>query len=148
MSFEEIAEMSRESLRKLLREKMTDITYEELMEEKDRLKRLNGLVYKKLELQPYLSSPDLTMRQKQLIFKWRSRMVKVGWNYGAKNLCPLCSVADDTQEHILSCPKLCSDCMTDDSDVNINNLEQHIKIIETAIRSREIALDEQTNKNK
>ena len=75
-------------------------------------------------------------------------MVKVGWNYGAKILCPLCSVADDTQEHILSCPKLCSDCMTDDSDVNINNLEQHIKIIETAIRSREIALDEQTNKNK
>ena len=74
-------------------------------------------------------------------------MIKVGWNYGSKTQCPLCFVADDTQEHVLSCSKLWPDRLTVDSDIDINNLEQHIKILETAIRKRETALDECAKKD-
>ena len=74
-------------------------------------------------------------------------MIKVGWNYGSKTQCPLCFVADDTQEHVLLCSKLWSDRMTVDSDLDINNLEKHIKIYETGIRKRETALDECAKKD-
>ena len=142
MSFNEIAEMSQESLRKLVREKMSNRAFEELMAEKDSLKKLGGLEYIKLESQPYLSSPNLTIRQKQLAFKWRTKMIKAGWNYGQKIQCPLCSEADDTQNHILSCPVLHPDSLTVDSDFDINNFEPHMKNLEAAIRKREAALDE------
>ena len=148
MGFNEIATMSQESLRKLVREKMTNIAFGELMEEKSNLKKLGKLEYSKLELQPYLSSQNLTIKQKQMAFKWRTRMTKVGWNYGAKNKCPLCSVADDTQEHILSCSKLCPDSMTDDCDFDLNNFEPHIKNLEAAIRRRETALEERVKEKR
>ena len=75
-------------------------------------------------------------------------MTKVGWNYGAKNKCPLCSVADDTQEHILSCSKLCPNSMTDDCDLDLNNFEPYIKNLEAAIRRRETAIEERAKEKR
>ena len=80
-------------------------------------------------------------------------MVKVGWNYGQKELCPLCNTAaDDTQEHLFYCSSIFTDCDNDWTDKNINNynnynLEQHIKRLETAIRKREILLEEEAKKD-
>ena len=73
-------------------------------------------------------------------------MVRVGWNYGQKELCPLCCRSDDTQEHLFYCTSISTDS---DSDLTNNNnasnnynLKHHIKRLETAIRKREIILEE------
>ena len=74
-------------------------------------------------------------------------MVKVGWNFGQKELCPLCVSEDDTQDHLFHCRSISIDYDSDWTDNNNNNcnnynLEQHIKRLEMAIRKREIALEE------
>ena len=148
ISFDEISKMSKDQLKILLNEKVTSCSFEELNTGKLNLSKIAGIVYSKLEVQPYLTDTQLSIKQKQLTFKWRTKMVKVGWNYGQKELCPLCSTAaDDTQEHLFYCSSIFTDCDNDWTDKNINNynnynLEQHIKRLETAIRKRETILEE------
>ena len=74
-------------------------------------------------------------------------MVKVGWNFGQKEACPLCCNGDDTQDHLFYCESIFAGCDVDWTDQNNNNnnnydLEQHIKRLETAIRKREIIMEE------
>ena len=45
-------------------------------------------------------------RKQKLLFKFRTRMINVGNNYGKINLCPLGCIALDTQEHIFECKEL------------------------------------------
>ena len=85
LSFDEIAEMEKESLKKLVHERMASTALEDLEREKEGLSKMSRLKYDKLELQPYLCSPDLTLKQKRLTFRWRTRMVKVGRNFGSKD---------------------------------------------------------------
>ena len=68
-------------------------------------------------------------------------MIKVGWNYGSKVKCPICSEADDTQDHLLNCKPL-SDSMTIDSDSDTYNITDHMRQLETAIKRREAILEE------
>ena len=76
-------------------------------------------------------------------------MIKVGWNYGQKELCPLCADADDTQDHLLNCSNIADNCDNDWTDNSNNNneynLKQHIKRLETAIRKCQIALEEKAD---
>ena len=69
-------------------------------------------------------------------------MMKVGWNYGKKEKCPICSSDDDTQSHLLDCDELNAHSPISDPNNNTCKLAQHMKRIETAIRKREIILDE------
>ena len=56
-------------------------------------------------------------------------MTKVGWNYGTKTLCPICSEEDDTQEHLLLCNQLA---------INNSSPSNHLPTrVETALRRRE-----------
>ena len=45
----------------------------------------------------------MTTRRKKLLFQFRTKMVKVGHNYGKETKCPLCKLDNDTQEHIFDC---------------------------------------------
>ena len=56
-------------------------------------------------------------------------MVKVGWNYGRKDKCPICLDADDKQSHLLECK------------YNYD-LKLHMTRLEEAIRRREVILEE------
>ncbi len=82
-------------------------------------------------------------------------MIKVGYNYGRKDKCPICSEADDTQQHLLICPKLNDNCTTqthtesildcdksDNSDQDWDLMYLTLKRLEKAIRCREILLEQ------
>ena len=69
-------------------------------------------------------------------------MVKVGWNYGKKEKCPICSNGDDTQSHLLECEELNAHPPNSDPDNDTNNMERYMTRLETAIRRREIILEE------
>ena len=81
------------------------------------LSKVKNLTYSELEMQTYLSETKLPTRLKQLAFRWKTRMIKVGWNYGRKEKCPICFDAEDTQAHILQCDEL--------NDYNMTNNEEY-----------------------
>ena len=68
-------------------------------------------------------------------------MVDVGWNFGRKEKCPICMEADDTQSHLLYCDELNGPNMTHcTSDVDLYDLNTHMKQVENAVRRREVIL--------
>ena len=67
------------------------------------MSKVKSLQYKKLQMQPYLSSNGISLKRKIILFKARTRMLNVKWNFGEKILCPLCKIGDDKQEHLLNC---------------------------------------------
>lgn len=69
-------------------------------------------------------------------------MVKVGWNYGNKVQCPICSDADDTQSHLLECDGLKNDTSPTICDIEDYDLKSHMLKLQAAIRRREVILDE------
>ena len=95
-------------------------------------------------MQSYLTDPHLSTKLKQLTFRWRTRMIKVGWNYGQKEQCPLCHKADDTQDHLFYCENLNDDCDETDYDKNNTtyNIQNHINKLEITIRKREKLMEE------
>ena len=81
-----------------------------LIKEKEKLSKLENNSYDKLELQNYLKSKEITIRQKKLLFRLKTRMVKVGFNYGRKVLCPLCQLHNDDQQGLLKCVLIKLNC--------------------------------------
>ena len=86
-------------------------------------------------MQTYLKCKELTIKQKKVIFKARTGMLPVGFNFGGKNLCSLCELSDDTEKHLIECVVLkmnCSDLMeisdTAYSDVYSSSIDKVSKI--------------------
>ena len=106
LSFDDIGMKSKENLKGIVNTAIERTAFEILEEEKLSLTKVAGLSYSKLEMQDYLRESSSTIRLKRLAYKWRTRMVKVGWNYGDKGKCPICLEEDDTQRHLLECTGL------------------------------------------
>ena len=142
-SLTEVANKSKEQLKTLLKEQIETVSLKYLNTEKQKLSKVANHSYPKVEMQTYLVNPHMSLKQKQLAFKWRTRMIKVGWNYGDKGQCPICHDADDTQEHLFYCQDINDSIDLTDIDKNniTYNIQQHIKRLETAIRAREIMLE-------
>ena len=145
LSFEDIPTKSTEELKKLVEDHVKSTVFTELQLEKTKLSKIASMEYKRLELQPYLTDQTLSVRLKCLTFRWRTRMVNVGWNYGRKEKCPICLNDDDTQSHLMFCDKLIDCDVTNcdrDSDSNDYDLNTHMRTLETSIRRREVMLEE------
>ena len=151
ISYEEVGAMGKDQLKSLLNDQVAKYAFNDLNSEKVKYSKMTSNSYDRLEIQPYLTDPQLPIRLKQLTFKWRTRMIPVGWNFGQKVLCPLCKTEDDTQNHLFYCHIISDDCHNNTSDSNINNknynLKQHMKRLENAIRKREIALERKSETN-
>ena len=108
LTLEDMAGMSKHVLRNQVKKKLEVAALTLLNDKKKTLSKMSNLEYQSLTVQPYLTSSTTSTRLKRLQFKWRTHMIKVGWNYGNKVKCPLCklSEAEDTQAHLLVCKKL------------------------------------------
>ena len=143
LSFDDIKSMSKEGLKALVNNKINVTALRELTEEKNKLSKVSGLMYDKLEMQQYLLDEDFPTRLKQQAFKWRTRMIRVGWNYGKKGKCPICSDSDDTQSHLLECNALKTSEPANSGGADKEyNLALHMRRLEAAIRKREVILEE------
>ena len=143
LTIEKIQDMSKETLKDLLKKHVRKTAYQELNAKKLSLTKISNLHYDTLNIQPYLLI-DIPRRLKRILFKWRTRMIKVGWNYGSKSLCPLCQGADDTQEHLLQCTKL-NDNITDIPTHDITD-PTFLRRIGTILRKRAILLEKKPEK--
>ena len=79
-----------------------------LLEQKleENSENMRKLSYNSLKLQPYLTLEEISTRDKQLLYKFRTQMIRVNHNFGKKTLCPLCQKNDDTQEHLFLCEEI------------------------------------------
>ena len=140
LQFGQISLMSKETIKTKLKTNIKEVAHNYLLNAKESLSKLSDLSYDEFSIQPYLVDPLISNRHKRLLFQWRTRMIKVNWNYGLKINCPLCDEHADTQEHLLQCAKLCD--VTTTPTLFVDKVER-------ALRMRELILEEeQRNKQK
>ena len=111
-SDDEIKKMKKYSFKKLINEKIRNITNAYLLELRDDPSRSKSKkFYPSEELKDYLKSNELTTEEKQLLFLMKSRMTNLKWNFKGKykndmncSLCKLNFVESET--HLLQCDQL------------------------------------------
>ena len=102
-------------------------------------------------MQHYLKSNIITTRQKKLLFRLKTRMVNVGYNYGRKVLCPICKLHNDDQEGFLTSVLLKINCKElynkknekyeDIFSKNIEDLKNISRLMQKVLEVREELLD-------
>ena len=103
--------------------KIRELAFITLKNEKDTKSKMRNLNYDSFNIQPYLVSDKLSLRQKQLICKIRAGMIETPDNYGRDVPCRLCYLARDEMSHVLDCIVLKLACpeLYRNSDVSIND---------------------------
>ena len=91
----------------------------------------------KLNTADYIKSPNLTTREKELLFKLRSRTIDVKQNFPGQYgppWCRSCGLFQETQGHLLQCPEIVvklryvtqNFSKIDENFVYGNNQQQHM----------------------
>ena len=98
-SIQDIKKFKKGKFKIIVKNACEDIAFKELVKdiETRNLKKLKNIKYSKLEMQKYLDCKELTIKQKKIIFKARTGMLPVSFNYGRKKSCILCELSDDTR---------------------------------------------------
>ena len=139
LKYQDIAMKSKETMKTIIKKCIKDVTLSDLISKKGMLKKMMSLSYSKVEMQEYLTAKSkLKIRHKRLYFRWRTRMIKVSWNFGKKVKCLICQIDDDTQEHLLVCPGL----ITSKFDNESADVARRMMDLERALRKREILSEE------
>ena len=114
LSDDQIATMSKEKFRNLVKSATNNEAFKYLMKKKESHSKLNELDYSKLEIQDYLKTDNmLTDDEKCILFKFRVREIEVRVNYKNKYndlLCQLCRKDSESQHHLLMCEELIKQC--------------------------------------
>ena len=102
--------LKKDRFKALVKNKLRNAAHSYLLEKKEQLSKLENLS-SDYSLKDYLSSHRLSILEKQLLFRLRTRMVDVKCNYPSMYKSDLsCSLCDtnslENQEHILVCPSL------------------------------------------
>ena len=107
-TFEEIERVTKSAWKKQIKQVIKETAFEYLtnqIEEKN-MKKIINLEYSEMKLQEYFNCQTSSRNIKQFIFKLRTRMIKVGDNFGTKEPCPICKEGNNDQRHILECNKI------------------------------------------
>ena len=133
----------------IVQNKLRTAAHTYLLEKKDKLSKLDNLSTD-YSLKDYLTSHRLSIKEKQLLFKLRTRMIDVKANYPNKHkgelFCTLCeSNSTENQQHVLVCPSLIghSGEQIQYTDIFSENIEKQIEAVKhwnTILKIREIKL--------
>ena len=131
---------------------MNKAAFKFLIIDKESKSKLSNLEYQTLGTQKYLLSDKISTRKKKLSFRTRTRMLKVGDNFGKKDeYCPLCLMAKNDQKHIIDCLVVKLQCkqISENKDImysdifsnNSDKINSIISLIDIALRKREQILN-------
>ena len=104
---EYIKEKSKSKFAKLVKIKAKEFTFFSYLERN--LSKLENLFYKELKLQKYLELENLTVKQAQSLFSYRTRMANFSENFrgpSGPQLCPICKTHLDSQHLSFQCPQV------------------------------------------
>ena len=111
ISWEEIENMSKQNFKSIVKEAMTKVAFQYLIEEKEKMSKMKNVEYSELKLQSYLTCADTSIKQKQLLYMFRNRMFKCADNLGDKTTkCRWCLTAADQQQHYWECEVIKAEC--------------------------------------
>ena len=105
-----IKAMKKEKFKKLVKEKLEEKAAEYLAGQRDKHSKTQGLT--NYGYQGYLSSPNLSTREKQLLFSLRTRSLDVKTNYKNKYIlnltCSLCKnpAEAESEIHLINCESI------------------------------------------
>ena len=105
----EIQSVSEETFKKYVKTKVKIKHLEYINKLKKSHSKATNLVCTDLNLAEYLKDQRLTTKQKQLLFRLRSRTLDVKQNFKDQHKSPWCSscgLFPETQSHLLQCPEL------------------------------------------
>ena len=109
LSLSNIKRTSKSSFKRLVKTKVRQAAFDELLEMKNTHSKLNNLNYNEFAMQPYLKSSQINTSQAKQIFRYRCRMSNTRKNFPSKYredniLCPLpgCNKEED-DNHLLIC---------------------------------------------
>ena len=114
---QQICDMKKSYLKKLIKQKVADCGFRYLMKLKEPKSKMNSLQYSKLELEPYFQSPLFKPEQAAMLMALRTRTVRgIHTDFGemyADKSCPLKCGYLDTLENLPRCGAL-QHCIKDD----------------------------------
>ena len=103
----EIERMKEATFRNMIRGKIQEESLKYLNCEKSRHSKVMNITHKHLSMQDYLCPNEINISEAKFLFQLRTKMIpEIRANYGNRygdNLCPLCKVCEDTQEHLFVC---------------------------------------------
>ena len=110
-NLEVIRHMSQFQFKDLVKKRCQDTAFRHLLTLKATHSKLSNITYEAYSMQPYLFDGTFHSGDARILFRFRTRMIRVGRNYKSmcEVVCPLCKNEEDTQEHLLMCPVLTSD---------------------------------------
>ena len=151
--------MKRESFARKVKNQIRKISLNELIKvipsennENNRiLSKMEHLKYSDLKMQDYFKSKHISTNLARKIFRYRTRMIKLGANFPkSENLqCPLCSTTDDTQSHLLKCSKINNKeniNYTDIFSIDSLKISKVVQSLEQAMENRKEILNERLKK--
>ena len=106
---EDVKRKSKESFKKEVKLKAKEFTLEMLLKKKEGHSKMDNLTYEELGIQKYFSMDNISTEEIHELFRFRTRMVKVGENYrgqGGRSWCPLCEQHLDNQAELFKCQVL------------------------------------------
>ena len=105
-TFEKIQTKSKEAFKRIVKIKAKEYALKELQKKQENHSKMTNLMYNDLTIQHYLTREDITIQQKKMLFKYRTRMENFGENFRGSNgpvPCPLCGTHLDNQELSFQC---------------------------------------------
>ena len=122
----QIKEKSTRTYKKEVKEKIRKAALKELNDKKENHSKVKVIEYNNFTLQPYLSDSRFSMRDKQLLFKLRTKMLDVKANFKGmypENLhCNICNEdIVQNQEHLLNCQIIVDNCSELFDNINVEH---------------------------
>ena len=114
MEDNDIKKLSKYKFKQILNDKIKELSFKYLIKKKESHSKTENLNYNNLEVQSYLKSDsNLNNDEKQLLFKFRTRMIDVKINYRNRYLDSTCQLGCDSEEsqsHLFECEVLINKC--------------------------------------
>ena len=105
-----------------MKKKSKDHALRLLNKQKENHRKMSNLEYCELKTQSYFSIEGLRVEEIQNVFKFRTRMTKVGGNYRGNeevSKCPLCGKHPDVQDMMANCDSIKSNLKMNEDIINI-----------------------------
>jgi hypothetical protein len=128
MNETQLAIMSKAEAKRYIKLNVRDAALKDLRRNQATKSKITHIQYDKLQIQEYLISGELTNREANTIAAIRSkcsRGIKTNFKKQFKDIkCPLKCGKDDTQSHLLECPKLTHTATVEMDQINGSNVEK------------------------
>ena len=114
--------ISKKKFKKFIKGKINEAAFKYLNKIKSSHSKVKNINYEKVEIQPYLIDTNFSTKEKQLLFRLRTRMTNVKMNFSSSYqdlTCNLCSNEFlQSDFHLLECEMIIKECPKLSNDVS------------------------------